>query len=267
MLGAVVLVALATFYGASRASGWPIVLAAVLVVGLFLVSLWMFAQTWRRREKDLRYYTLHDPLTSLPNRSSFLEQVESALGEAARESRYAHSVHHVVTGLRPNTHYWYRFSYGGYSVTGRTLTAGNRDDVRFAFANCQNLQEGFYPVYRDIAEDGSLDLVVYLGDYIYYSAPAPGGPRKHRTKAPVDLASFRNRHADYKMDRETSRPRMRRIPGSSPGTTTRSRTTTRVVLPSTTRPPSRAGGRAPTRPTTSTCRSRPTSCNPGPSTK
>ena len=86
MLGAVILVALATFYGASRASGWPIVLAAVLVVGLFLVSLWMFAQTWRRREKDLRYYTLHDPLTSLPNRSSFLEQAESALGEAARES-------------------------------------------------------------------------------------------------------------------------------------------------------------------------------------
>src|SRR3712207_1246576 len=86
MLGAVVLVALATFYGASRASGWPIVLTAVLVVGLFLVSLWMFAQTWRRREKDLRYYTLHDPLTSLPNRSSFLEQAESTLGQTARES-------------------------------------------------------------------------------------------------------------------------------------------------------------------------------------
>jgi len=86
MLGAAVLVALATFYGASRASGWPAVLAAVLVVGLFLVALWMFVQTWRRREKDLRYYALHDPLTSLPNRSSFLEHAESALGQAARES-------------------------------------------------------------------------------------------------------------------------------------------------------------------------------------
>jgi diguanylate cyclase (GGDEF)-like protein len=86
MLGAAVLVALATFYGASRASGWLIVLAAVLVMCLFLVSLWMFAQTWRRREKDLRYYALHDPLTGLPNRSSFLEHAESALGQATRES-------------------------------------------------------------------------------------------------------------------------------------------------------------------------------------
>jgi diguanylate cyclase (GGDEF)-like protein len=86
MLGAAVLVALATFYGASRASGWPAVLAAVLVVGLFSVSLWMFARTWQRREKDLLYYALHDPLTDLPNRSSLLEQAESALGQAARES-------------------------------------------------------------------------------------------------------------------------------------------------------------------------------------
>ncbi|MCA1718673.1 MAG: PhoD-like phosphatase N-terminal domain-containing protein, partial [Actinobacteria bacterium] len=122
--------------------------------------------------------------------SSFTNVVQST--RAVAEARYAHSVHHVVTDLRPNTHYWYRFSYRGYSAMGRTLTAGNRDDVRFAFVNCQNLQEGFYPVYRDIAEDGSLDLVVHLGDYIYDSAPAPGGPRQHRTKAPVDLASFRN---------------------------------------------------------------------------
>src|SRR3712207_2647644 len=61
--------------------------------------------------------------------SSFTNVVRST--RAVAEAMYAHSVHHVVTGLRPNTHYWYRFSYGGYSVTGRTLTASNRDDVRF----------------------------------------------------------------------------------------------------------------------------------------
>ena len=121
---------------------------------------------------------------------------------AIAQARYAHSIHHVVTGLRPNTRYWYRFSHGGYSAMGRTQTAGNRDEVRFAFVNCQNLQEGLYPVYRDIVEDGSLDLVVHLGDYIYDNAPAPGGPRRHRTRVPVDLASYRNRHADYKMDRD-----------------------------------------------------------------
>ena len=132
--------------------------------------------------------------------SSFTNVIQSTW--AVAEARYAHSVHHVVTGLKLNTRYWYRFSYGGYSAIGRTRTAGDRDEVRFAFVNCQNLQEGFYPLYRDIVEDSSLDLVVHLGDYIYESAPAPGGPREHRTKAPVDLASFRDRFADYKMDED-----------------------------------------------------------------
>jgi phosphodiesterase/alkaline phosphatase D-like protein len=90
--------------------------------------------------------------------SSFTDTIQSA--QAVAEARYAHSVHHVITGLQPNTHYWYRFSYRGHSAIGRTMTAGNRDDVKFAFVNCQNLQEGFYPVYRDIAQDDELDLVV-----------------------------------------------------------------------------------------------------------
>ena len=62
--------------------------------------------------------------------SSFTNIVEST--RAVAEARYAHSVHHVVTSLRPNTRYWYRFSYGGYSAIGRTLTAGNRDGVKFS---------------------------------------------------------------------------------------------------------------------------------------
>jgi alkaline phosphatase D len=134
--------------------------------------------------------------------SSFTNIIQSV--QAVAEAKYAHSVHHVVSGLQHNTHYWYRFSYKGFSAMGRTLTAGagDREDVKFAFVNCQNLQEGFYPVYRDIAQDYELDLVVHLGDYIYESAPAPGGPRQHRTKAPIDLASFRNRHADYRMDKD-----------------------------------------------------------------
>src|SRR5215210_5844809 len=42
---------------------------------------------------------------------SFTNTIQSMQGVA--EARYAHSVHHVVTGLQPNTHYWYRFSYRG----------------------------------------------------------------------------------------------------------------------------------------------------------
>jgi alkaline phosphatase D len=136
-------------------------------------------------------------IASDPNFAAIVQRTQ-----AVAEARYAHSVHHLLTGLQPNTHYYYRFSYQGYTAAGLTQTAGNREDVRFVFVNCQNLQEGFYPVYRDIAQDKSLDLVIHLGDYIYDSAPAPGGPRQYRTNAPVDLATFRNRHADYGMDKD-----------------------------------------------------------------
>src|SRR4028119_163601 len=95
--------------------------------------------------------------------SSFTNVVRRT--RAVAEARYAHSVHHVATGLRPNTRYWYQFSYGGYSAVGRPRTAGNRDEVNFAFVNCQNLQEGLYPVYRDLAEDGWPDPGRPPGDY------------------------------------------------------------------------------------------------------
>jgi alkaline phosphatase D len=38
--------------------------------------------------------------------SSFTNVVRRT--RAVAEARYAHSVHHVATGLRPNTRYWYR---------------------------------------------------------------------------------------------------------------------------------------------------------------
>jgi alkaline phosphatase D len=74
--------------------------------------------------------------------------------------------------------------------------------MAFAFANCQSWQGGLYPAYRHMAQDEQLDLVVHLGDYIYESVPASGGPRVYETPPPTDLASFRNRHAEYKTDQD-----------------------------------------------------------------
>ena len=116
----------------------------------------------------------------------------------------AHSVHLEVTGLEPATPYYYRFVAGNYDSRGRTKTApkptAEAPALPYAFANCQSWQEGFYPAYRHMAHDEKLDLVVHLGDYIYDSGPAPGRPRVYETATPTDLASFRNRHAEYKTD-------------------------------------------------------------------
>src|SRR5215210_8292390 len=85
-LAGAVLVALATFYGASGLAGWQTSLAVVFVTGLFLVTSWSFVRMRRQREEHIRYHALHDPLTGLPNRSLFVERAEQALVRAVRES-------------------------------------------------------------------------------------------------------------------------------------------------------------------------------------
>jgi alkaline phosphatase D len=125
---------------------------------------------------------------------------------AVAEARYAHSAHVEVTGLRPSTTYDYRFKAGKYSASGKTKTApaksGFPPAVNLAVLNCSEWQQGFFGVYKRIAEDADLDFVIHLGDYIYESAPAAGGPRRFRSAAPSNLAGFRNRHAEYKTDQD-----------------------------------------------------------------
>jgi alkaline phosphatase D len=117
---------------------------------------------------------------------------------------FGHSVHVVVAGLKPAQWYWYRFKVGNeVSPVGRTRTAPSpRDRVkqfRFAYASCQNWENGFYAAYRDMAQQ-NLDLVVHLGDYIYEGTAREDRIRSHNGPEPVTLEEYRNRHALYKTD-------------------------------------------------------------------
>src|SRR5262245_52223139 len=94
-----------------------------------------------------------------------------ASGQALAEAQWAHSVHVQVQGLKPNRPYWYRFTVSGTpSPVGRTRTAPGENErlarLRFAFASCQQYEQGFYTAFRHMAADDA-DLVVHLGDYIY----------------------------------------------------------------------------------------------------
>ncbi len=121
-------------------------------------------------------------------------------GRAVALPSLRHSVHVEVGGLQPNRWYWYRFRCGSaQSVTGRTRTApsGPSDRLRFAFASCQKFTDGFYTAYKHMAAE-DLDLVVFLGDYIY-----EGGGTVVRTvpvEEPVTLEGYRNRYALYRSD-------------------------------------------------------------------
>jgi alkaline phosphatase D len=119
-----------------------------------------------------------------------------------------HSVHVELHGLRPDRWYWYRFhAFGQTSAVGRARTSPRPElapgRMSFAFASCQQWRDGFYTAHRALAEE-AVDLVVFLGDYIYETSPL-GGPRPdllppHMIPEPMTLDDYRRRHALYKLD-------------------------------------------------------------------
>lgn len=118
----------------------------------------------------------------------------------------AHSVHAEPQGLEPARWYWYRFSaLGGRSMVGRTRTAPAPDAavarLRFAIASCQRFDHGRYAAWRDMAEQ-DLDLVLFLGDYIYeyMSSPFVPAERRHQGGLCRTLDDYRQRYAQYKGD-------------------------------------------------------------------
>ncbi|MDF3297484.1 alkaline phosphatase D family protein [Streptomyces tropicalis] len=126
-------------------------------------------------------------------------------GVAAARPGCAHSVHVEVHGLRPDRPYWYRFRAGGrLSPTGRTRTApGPRSSpggLRLALASCQNWQHGYFTPYADILRQDP-DVVLFVGDYIYESAPSATAVRRHAGRGePHTLEQYRNRYAQYRTD-------------------------------------------------------------------
>jgi alkaline phosphatase D len=121
----------------------------------------------------------------------------------------AHSIHVEVGNLEPARWYFFRFIAGAeVSPTGRTRTAPAADStperLRFAFASCQNFEHGFYAAHRHAADE-DLDLVVFLGDYIYESTSPSPQARRHVGGEARTLAEYRTRHAQYKTDPDLQR--------------------------------------------------------------
>jgi alkaline phosphatase D len=114
-----------------------------------------------------------------------------------------------VSGLQPNTFYYYEFEYNGqYSAVGRTKTlpAGDIDNVRLAIVSCANLEAGYFNVYEAINERNDVDAVLMLGDYIYEYETGGYSPNPNidRTWEPdqeiVALSDYRMRYSSYHMD-------------------------------------------------------------------
>jgi alkaline phosphatase D len=130
-------------------------------------------------------------------------------GTAVAPARLGHSVHVDADGLDAATNYWYRFAVGDHeSPVGRTRTLPAPDDSPDSFsigvANCQDFGSGYYAAHRHLAAE-PVDLVFFLGDYIYERAGADTPEeatalRRNYGPACTTLEQYRTRYAQYKQD-------------------------------------------------------------------
>lgn len=116
-----------------------------------------------------------------------------------------------VTGLQPNTWYYYEFTYNTKnSIRGRTKTTpvGMKDSLRFAVVSCANYQAGYFNAYQVIKNRNDIDAVIHLGDYMYESAEDTGavGGRTHEPiNEIIDLYDYRTRLSQYHLDDDLMR--------------------------------------------------------------
>lgn len=130
-------------------------------------------------------------------------------GQSNALAALGHAVHVEVAGLRPDRWYFYRFMHGdAVTLAARTRTAPGAHAMpgktRFAFVSCQRWEQGHYAGYRHMLDE-DLDLVLFLGDYIYEYAMPKKPPsyqlvRTHTLPAAKTLADFRDRYALYRTD-------------------------------------------------------------------
>lgn len=116
------------------------------------------------------------------------------------------------TGLASYTSYYYQFSVtlaDGMvmrSPIGRTRTApkaGDTERLRIVSTSCQNYSFGhFNPLGAIAAKAADLDLMLFLGDYIYETGGASNVDGRDHFPANeiISLSDYRQRHAQYKTD-------------------------------------------------------------------
>ncbi|MEY8879290.1 MAG: alkaline phosphatase, partial [Leptothrix sp. (in: b-proteobacteria)] len=146
------------------------------------------------RPVRMRWQVAHDPTFSRIARE----------GEVTARPELAHSVRVTVDRLTPGRVWYYRFITDGIaSPVGRTRTApplhSDPARLRLALASCQHYEHGHYAAHREIAQT-DLDLVLFVGDYIYDSSNPNFLRRPHEAGDPFTLDDYRARHATYKLD-------------------------------------------------------------------
>jgi alkaline phosphatase D len=116
-----------------------------------------------------------------------------------------------VTGLQPDTWYYYEFTHNTKnSIRGRTKTApvGMKDSLRFAVVSCADYQNGYFNAYKILKTRNDIDAVIHLGDYMYEYGEDGGavGGRMHVPSDEItELIDYRTRLSQYHLDDDLMR--------------------------------------------------------------
>lgn len=138
-------------------------------------------------------------------------------GEVQAHPDLHHTVHVEVTGLAPQTRYYYRFLMSDYeSPIGTAKSAPSAQQmpnkVRIAVVGCQHYETGYYTAYDYLSKEEDIDIVFHYGDYIYEGPEGKGGgraignlrvsipARQHIGPEIKTLFQYRIRYAQYRAD-------------------------------------------------------------------
>jgi alkaline phosphatase D len=126
-------------------------------------------------------------------------------GQVVALAALAHSVHLELDGLQSDRWYFYRFQFGdAQSATGRTRTLPHPEamvqKLRVAYASCQRWEHGYFSAYHHMCQE-NLDLVLFLGDYIYEYVGAVNSVRLPTGGWVRSLADYRERYALYRSEK------------------------------------------------------------------
>ena len=132
-------------------------------------------------------------------------KVNRRAGQVVALAALAHSVHLELDGLQSDRWYFYRFQIGdAQSTTGRTRTLPHPEamvqKLRVAYASCQRWEHGYFSAYDHMCQE-NLDMVLFLGDYIYEYAGAANPVRLPKGGWVNSLDDYRERYALHKSEK------------------------------------------------------------------
>ena len=127
------------------------------------------------------------------------------VGQVVALAALAHSVHLELDGLQSDRWYFYRFQIGdAQSTVGRTRTTPHPEamvqKLRVAYASCQRWEHGYFSAYDHMCQE-NLDMVLFLGDYIYEYAGAANAVRLPKGGWVSSLSDYRDRYALHKSEK------------------------------------------------------------------